>query len=192
MNASILRGYNVVELITDQQAYASISMWLYHFHFSGQLTCGSQPTVPMCVVCSLCHSRLSPEKNLLWFFLGRGGCDTGYVVWSYIGLLILFLPDGYAMLMRLNKAKTAVHGCQCLCGMAVCMRKVLARPCECVSCFLLSCTYLIESTLFISMIICTDRSLFDTLNKIDILIDTRSTFRLILGGHLNDTWSTVG
>ena len=128
MNASILRGYNVVELITDQQAYASISMWLYHFHFSGQLTCGSQPTVPMCVVCSLCHSRLSPEKNLLWFFPGRGGCDTGYVVWSYIGLLILFLPDGYAMLMRLNKAKTAVHDCQCLCGMALCMRKVLARP----------------------------------------------------------------
>ena len=32
------------------------------------------------------------------------------------------------MLMRPNKAETAVHGCHCLGDMAVCMRKVLARP----------------------------------------------------------------
>ena len=31
------------------------------------------------------------------------------------------------MLMRPNKAKTAVHGCRCPGDMAVCMRKVLAR-----------------------------------------------------------------
>ena len=45
-----------------------------------------------------------------------------------VGLLVLFLPDGCAMLMRSNKAKTAVHGCHCLGDMAVRMRKVLARP----------------------------------------------------------------
>ena len=28
---------------------------------------------------------------------------------DYIGLLVLILPDGYAMLMRPNKAETAVH-----------------------------------------------------------------------------------
>ena len=43
-------------------------------------------------------------------------------------LLVLFLPDGYAMLMRPNKAETAVHGCHCLGDMAVRMRKVLAGP----------------------------------------------------------------
>ena len=43
-----------------------------------------------------------------------------------IGLLVLFLPDGYAMLMRPNKAETAVHGYHC--DMALSMRKVLARP----------------------------------------------------------------
>ena len=32
------------------------------------------------------------------------------------------------MLMRPNKAETAVHGCHCLGDMAVRMRKVLARP----------------------------------------------------------------
>ena len=32
------------------------------------------------------------------------------------------------MLMRPNKAETAVHGCHCPGDMAVCMRKVLARP----------------------------------------------------------------
>ena len=45
-----------------------------------------------------------------------------------MGLLVLFLPDGYGMLMRPNKAETAVHGCHCLGDMAVRMRKVLARP----------------------------------------------------------------
>ena len=35
----------------------------------------------------------------------------------------LFLPNGYAMLMRPNKAETAVHGCHCPGD----MRKVLAR-----------------------------------------------------------------
>ena len=47
---------------------------------------------------------------------------------DYIGLLVLFLPDGYAMLMKPNKAETAVHGCHCPGDMAVRMRKVLARP----------------------------------------------------------------
>ena len=46
----------------------------------------------------------------------------------HIGLLVLLLPDGYAMLMRLNKAETAVHGCHCPGDMAVRMRWVLARP----------------------------------------------------------------
>ena len=32
------------------------------------------------------------------------------------------------MLMRPNKAKTAVHGCHCPVDMAVRMRKLLARP----------------------------------------------------------------
>ena len=45
-----------------------------------------------------------------------------------LGLLVQFLPNGYAMLMRPNKAETAVHGCHCLGDMAVRMRKVLARP----------------------------------------------------------------
>ena len=47
---------------------------------------------------------------------------------DYIGLIVLFLPDGYAMLMTLNKVETAVHGCHCPGVMAVRMRKVLARP----------------------------------------------------------------
>ena len=47
---------------------------------------------------------------------------------DYIGLLVLILPDGYAMLMRPNKAETAVPGCHCPGDMAVRMRKVLARP----------------------------------------------------------------
>ena len=37
-----------------------------------------------------------------------------------IGLLVLFLPVGYSMLMTLDKAETAVHGCQCLVGVSVC------------------------------------------------------------------------
>ena len=47
---------------------------------------------------------------------------------DYMGLLVQFLPIDYAMLMRPNKASTAVHGCHCLGDMAVRMRKVLARP----------------------------------------------------------------
>ena len=43
-------------------------------------------------------------------------------------LLVLLLPDGYAMLMRPNKAETVVHGCHCPGDKAVRMRKVLARP----------------------------------------------------------------
>ena len=30
-----------------------------------------------------------------------------------MGLLVLFLPVGYAILMRPNKAETTVHGCHC-------------------------------------------------------------------------------
>ena len=45
-----------------------------------------------------------------------------------IRLLILFLPDGYAMLIRPNKAETAVHCCHYPGDMAVRMRKVLAGP----------------------------------------------------------------
>ena len=47
---------------------------------------------------------------------------------DYIGLSVLLLNDGYAMLMRPNKAETAIHGCHCPGDMAVHMRKVLARP----------------------------------------------------------------
>ena len=47
---------------------------------------------------------------------------------DYIGLLVQFLPNGHAMLIRPNRAETAVHGCHCLGDMAVRMRKVLARP----------------------------------------------------------------
>jgi len=38
------------------------------------------------------------------------------------------LTDGYAMLMSPNKSETALHGCHCLCDMAVRMRGVMARP----------------------------------------------------------------
>ena len=38
------------------------------------------------------------------------------------------MPDGYAMLMRPNKAEPAVHGCHCQSDMALRMRKVLAKP----------------------------------------------------------------
>ena len=46
---------------------------------------------------------------------------------DYIGLLVLFLPGGYAMLMRRNKADTAVHGCHCLGDMDVRMRNMAVR-----------------------------------------------------------------
>ena len=46
----------------------------------------------------------------------------------------LFLPVGYAKLMRPNKAETAVHGCHCPGDMAV---RMLDRGLvfECVTCF---------------------------------------------------------
>ena len=44
----------------------------------------------------------------------------------------LTLVSGYAMLMRPNKAETAVHGCHCSGDMAVHMRNVLAIPRSCV------------------------------------------------------------
>ena len=47
---------------------------------------------------------------------------------DYVGLLVLFLPDGYAMLMKPNKAETAVHSGHFPDDMAVRMRKVLAGP----------------------------------------------------------------
>ena len=58
-----------------------------------------------------------------------------------IGLFSPLLPDGYAMLMRPNKAETAVHGCHRPGDMVARMRYVLARPAdrglvfECVTCF---------------------------------------------------------
>ena len=54
-----------------------------------------------------------------------------------VKILVLFLPDGYAMLMRSNKAETAVYNCHCPGDMAVRMRKVLASGLvlECVTCF---------------------------------------------------------
>ena len=61
-------------------------------------------------------------KEVLCTRLGSEGQTT------YIGLLVLFLPNGYPMLMRPNKAETAIHGCHCPGVMAVRMRKVLARP----------------------------------------------------------------
>ena len=45
-----------------------------------------------------------------------------------VGRSRAFSPDGYTMLMRPNKAETAVHGCHCPGDMAVRMGKVLARP----------------------------------------------------------------
>ena len=45
---------------------------------------------------------------------------------SWLGLVCPH--HGYAMLMRFNKAETAVHGYHCPGDMAVRMRKALARP----------------------------------------------------------------
>ena len=42
------------------------------------------------------------------------------------------LPESYTVLMRPNKAKTAVHGCHCPGDIAVRIRKVLARLWVCV------------------------------------------------------------
>ena len=40
--------------------------------------------------------------------------------------------DGYAVLMRPDKAEAAVHGCHCQGDMAVRMREVLAIPRSCI------------------------------------------------------------
>ena len=58
------------------------------------------PSAPACVVWSwrLNLGALHPLRQL------RA---------DYIGHLVLFLPDGYAMLMRPNRAETAVHDCHC-------------------------------------------------------------------------------
>ena len=70
-----------------------------------ELPYGSQPPAPTCVVRS-------------WQLRA-----------DYIGLIVLMLPDGYAMLMRPNKAETAVHGFHCSGDISVRMLKV------CVTCF---------------------------------------------------------
>ena len=57
-------------------------------------------------------------------------------MYLYIGLIVLFLPDGYVMLMRPNKAETAVHGCHSPGDMA--LRRYwpdLGLVFECVTCF---------------------------------------------------------
>ena len=53
-----------------------------------------------------------------------------------VGLLVLFLPVGYAMLMRPNKAETAGHGCHCPDDMAVRMpdRGLMFEHVTCLNC----------------------------------------------------------
>ena len=46
-------------------------------------------------------------------------------VWIFSGTAHSVL-DGCAMLMRPNKAETAVHGCYCPGDMTVCMHEILA------------------------------------------------------------------
>ena len=53
---------------------------------------------------------------------------------DYIRLLALFLPVGYAMLMRPNMAETAVHGCHYLGDMAMHMPD-RGLVFECITCF---------------------------------------------------------
>ena len=53
---------------------------------------------------------------------------------DYIELLVLFLPVGCAVLIRPNKAETAVHACHYLGDMAVRMPD-LGLVFECVTCF---------------------------------------------------------
>ena len=45
---------------------------------------------------------------------------------------VVEVSDGYAMLIRPNKAEAAVHGCHCPGDMAVRMRKVLVILQSCV------------------------------------------------------------
>ena len=53
---------------------------------------------------------------------------------DYIEHLVLFLPVGCAVLIRPNKAGTAVHACHFLGDMAVCMSD-RGLVFECVTCF---------------------------------------------------------
>ena len=55
-------------------------------------------------------------------------------LYTAVRLLVLFLPVSYAMLMRLNKAEIAVHGCHYLGDMAVRMPDH-GLAFECVTCF---------------------------------------------------------
>ena len=82
-------------------------------HAVGELPSSSQPPAHTCCV------ELA-LKGVLCTCLGIRA--------DYIGLLVLLLPDSYAMQIRPNKAETAVHGWHCPGDMAVCMLKVLARP----------------------------------------------------------------
>ena len=78
---------------------------------------------PTCVVLKLAL------KGVLCTRLGQQRAD-------YKGPVVLFLPDGYVMLMRPNKAETAVHGCHCPGDMA--LRRYwpdLGLVFECVTCF---------------------------------------------------------
>ena len=82
----------------------------------GELPCGSQPPAPTCVV---------------WSWRFKGGFAPASAVKGRLHRA--FSPISarrlcYAMLMRPNKAETAVHGCHCPGDMAVRMREVLARP----------------------------------------------------------------
>ena len=66
---------------------------------------------------------------------------------DYIGLLVLFLLDGFAILMRPDKAETAVHGCPArVIWLCAYVRYWPDRGLvsECVTCFncLIYCTWL--------------------------------------------------
>ena len=83
-----------------------------HTNAVGELFCGSQPTATTCLRwiwrIKECFALASALKDL-W----------------YAGFPPAHWPDGYAMLISLNKGETAVH---CRGDMVVRMRKVLAIP----------------------------------------------------------------
>ena len=92
-----------------------------HTHAVGGLPCGPQPPATTFVMWSWCLKGCFASASAVKGRLHRA--------------LVLLLPDGFAMLMRPNKAETAVHGCHCPGDMAVRMRKVMAIPrgwCSCV------------------------------------------------------------
>ena len=74
-------------------------------------------TTQLCSMASTLHmgTAISPDM-----------ADKGAKARTFRFFLIV---PGYAMLMRPNKAKTAVHGCHCSGDMAVHMRKVLDISC---------------------------------------------------------------